>query len=119
MIDTNSVPGVTLDRWSAYPWTDGVQLEHLAPLDRLIVRTRNSTYTVLVLSPVAGEVLVRGGRFFPAFTRARVCGCSLGGACLKLRGIYTGFLLELEHEGRVIITTRIRAVETAPSPPAH
>ena len=100
----------SLDRWNQFCWSDGVQVDRLAPLDTLTVRTRNSCYEMTVVSPTAGEVLVRGGRFFPTFTRARVSGSSLGGGFLKMRGIYVGFLLELEHEGQTILTTRVQAV---------
>ena len=72
-----------------------------------------------VLAPTSGEILVRGGRFFPDFTRVRVSGSSLGGGCLKLRGIYAGYLLELEHEGMTVRTTRIQAVDRAVRPVVH
>lgn len=100
----------SLEAWSGLPWRDGVQLEATARLDTLQVRTRNTTYEIVVISPHSGEVIVRGGQFFPQPTRAVVAGSSLGGSCLKLRGIYVGFSLEILHEGTRIVTTRVRTI---------
>src|SRR2546430_8757440 len=87
-----------LDTWSAHDWTEGLQLETREDMDRLVVRTENSTYEITVISARAGEILIRGGRFFPEFTPARLAGSSLGGSFLKLRGIYVGFNLEVRSE---------------------
>src|SRR5512139_3066885 len=81
----------SLERWSTHQWRDGVQIPDVAPLDRLLVRTRNHVYDIIVLEPWRAEVLVRGGAFFPEFTRAQVSGSSMGGGFLKLHGIYPGF----------------------------
>jgi hypothetical protein len=102
-----------LDRWSGREWTDGVQVDDLAPLEQLVVRTRNTTYAITVLSPATGEVMVRGGRFFPEPTRVRVTGASLGGSFLKMRGIYVGFSVELWHEGETVVTSPVRSVAGA------
>jgi hypothetical protein len=40
-----------------------------------------------------------------------VNGCTLGGSCLKWRGVYPGFLMELQVGSEVIVTTRVRSVE--------
>ncbi len=103
----------TLDRWSAREWTDGVQVERLQPLERLVVRTRNSTYEITVLSPGAGEVMVHGGRFFPDPTRALLSGATVGGSCLKIRGIYVGFAIELRRDGETVITSPVRSIVSA------
>jgi hypothetical protein len=100
----------SLEAWSRLSWRDGVQLESTTRLDTLQVRTRNTTYEIVVISPHSGEVIVRGGQFFPQHTRAVVAGSSLGGSVLKLRGIYVGFSLEILHEGTPIVTTRVRAI---------
>jgi hypothetical protein len=99
-----------LQQWAERDWSDAVQLESMAGLERLSVRTRNTTYDITVISPRTGGVLVRGGRFFPVQTRARLAGASLGGGFLKVRAICPGFLMELLHEGRNIITTRVQSV---------
>jgi hypothetical protein len=101
------VPATTLDTWTAHDWSHGVLLSHLAPHDRLIVCTRNSTYEIIVM--------VRGGAFFPDFTPARVAGSSLGGGCLKLHGVYAGFQMELVADDLPVITTCVRTVTVLPT----
>jgi hypothetical protein len=109
------VPVATLDAWAAHDWSHGVLLPHLAPHDQLIVRTRNSTYEIVVVAPHTASVMVRGGAFFPTFTPARVAGSSLGGGFLKLHGVYAGFQMELVTDDLSIITTRVRTVSVLPT----
>ena len=99
-----------LDTWSSHDWNEGIQLETMQDLETLTVRTENSTYEVNVICGRTGEILIRGGRFFPEFTPARLAGSSLGGSFLKLRGIYVGFSLEIHFEKRLIITSRVRKI---------
>ena len=101
---------VPLDAWSRHAWADGVQLEELAPLEAVHVQTRNTLYEITVVDGKNGEALVTGGRFFPVPTRVRVNGCTLGGSCLKWRGVYPGFLMELQVGTEVVVTTRVRSV---------
>ena len=84
-----------------------MQLEAIPDMETLHVRTENSTYEITVICGRTGEILIRGGRFFPEFTAARLAGCSLGGSFLKLRGIYLDFRLEVHLDQRLIITSRI------------
>lgn len=99
-----------LDTWSSHPWTEGVQLETIEDMETLTVQTENSTYEITVISGRTGDILIRGGRFFPEFTPARLAGSSLGGSFLKLRGIYVGFSLEVHFEKRLIITSRVHSI---------
>ncbi len=102
--------GAFLDTWSGHDWRDGVQVESLEDLSRLIIRTENSTYEVTIISGRSGEILIRGGKFFPEFTAARLAGSSLGGSFLKVRGIYVGFNVEISVDSRTIITSRVRTI---------
>ena len=70
----------------------------------------NHTYEITVIHPPTGEVLVRGGEFFPERTLAHLSGASLGGAFLKLHGIYAGFKIELLAGGGRIITSPVRSI---------
>ena len=106
---------VTLDSWTTHEWRDGVHIPHLAPHDRVIVRTLNSTYEIVVLEPHTASVMVRGGMFFPEFAPAHVAGASLGGGFLKLHGVYPGFLMELVTDEYPIITTRVQTVSVLPT----
>jgi hypothetical protein len=90
---------------------DGEQFEALQDLETLSVRTRNSTYEIIVLRSSTGDVLVRGGPFFPEYTHARLAGSSLGGSFLKWHGVYVGFSMELQHDRQTILTTRVRSLE--------
>ena len=65
---------------------------------------------LIVLTPGTAEVMVRGGAFFPEFTRARISGSSLGGSFLKLHTIHEGFRMELAEGGRVVITSPVQDV---------
>ena len=105
-----------LDTWSSHDWSEGVQLETMDDMETLTVRTENSTYEITVISGRSGEILIRGGRFFPEFTPARLAGSSLGGSFLKLHGIYAGFQLELAARDQpVVTTTRVRTVTVVPA----
>jgi hypothetical protein len=102
--------GSSLDAWTAHDWRLGVQLENANALEAFVVRTANSTYEITVLSPATGEILVRGGAFFPVVTRARLAGASLGGSFLKRHGIYVGFRLEFVSEQTPIVTTPVQTI---------
>ena len=112
--DTQMPTGAQLESWSGYDWDDGVQVDALHELDHLSVRTRNSTYEILVRNPSSCDVLVRGGSRFPTYTPARLCGCSVGGTVLKRGGIYPGFRLELELDGRRLLTSAVESVDVDP-----
>src|SRR5262245_15900134 len=84
-------PAAHLDTWVERPWTDGVQVDALRDLDVLFVRTMNTVYHITVVTARTGEAIVRGGKYFPEPTRAVILGSSLGGAFVKLRGIYCCF----------------------------
>jgi len=99
----------TLDAWSSRDWSRGIDVTRLSPLDELIVTTRNSTYTILIVNPSTGDVKIRGGAFFPSFATARICGSSLGRGFLKRHVVHAGFCLEVTHqELGLIVTTRVR-----------
>jgi hypothetical protein len=104
-----------LSSWSTRDWSDGIHVADLPPLERLLVRTANSTYELIVLCPATGSILVRGGAFFPVFMPARLAGSSLGGSFLKLRSIHVGFRLELNTERGFIITSSVRSAAIAPA----
>jgi hypothetical protein len=120
--DTTITPTATavassalLDRWTAHDWRDGVRIDDLLPLDRLTVRTLNSTYEIVVSTPSTAEVVVRGGVFFPAFARVRLAGSSLGGSFLKLHSIHVGFRMELISERQSIVTSAVQGITIEPS----
>ena len=102
-----------LSAWSARDWSDGIHVGDVSPLERIIVRTANSLYEVVVLAPATGTILVRGGAFFPVFMPARLAGSSLGGSFLKLRSVHVGFAIEFAVDKRAIVTSPVRSISVA------
>ena len=109
-------PAAHLDSWVERPWTDGVQVDALRDLDVLFVKTMNTVYHITVVTARTGEAIVRGGKSFPEPTRAVILGSSLGGAFLKLRGIYCGFALEVYAIGTRIVTSSVQSVHFVEEP---
>ena len=108
---TQIASAALLETWAAHAWRNGLQLDTLDEMDRLVVVTHNSRYEITVISPRSHEILVRGGQFFTECRPARLAGSSLGGSFLKLGGIYVDFNLELNAGGQVIVTSRVRTIE--------
>ena len=116
MTNQDFVPSeAILDNWSLHPWTNGVQVDHMQDMERLEVRTRNSLYEITIIDGLSGEILLRGGSFFPELTPANLQGATLGGSICKLRGIYEGFLMEINVNGQRLVTTRVESVEVSRS----
>lgn len=106
---TEAVPAIAvLDNWAHAEWTDGCQIDELPALQTLTVFTMNHLYEIIVLASQEGRVRVRGGQFFPDWREASLAGCSLGGSFLKMRGVYTGFCMELCAGGEVIVTSPVQ-----------
>ena len=106
-------PVVTLDAWAARDWSGGCEFGQLLPMQLLSVRTCNTAYELLVLSPTTGEVLIQGGRFFPVRCPARLVGSSLGGSVVKLRWLQPGFGMELYARGQSIRTSQVQSIDVA------
>jgi hypothetical protein len=109
---TMMVPtAAVLSAWESHSWRDGLSLERLGALDRLLVRTLRSVYEIIVSSPNTGDVLVRGGEYFPSFTPARLVGSTLGGSFVKLRALHVGFRLEFTVGPQFVLTSPMQSVE--------
>ena len=109
--EQESIPaGANLDNWSEDPWTNGVQVDHMEDMEKLVVQTRNSLYEITIIEGRSGEILVRGGQFFPELTPARLTGATLGGSFCKMRGIYTGFRMEINASGQRTVTTPVESI---------
>ena len=78
--------------------------------EKLVVRTMNTLYEIIVIDGPRGEILVRGGQFFPELTPARLTGATLGGSFCKMRGIYPGFRMELHARGQRTVTTPVESI---------
>ena len=99
-----------LDMWSQEPWTNGIQLDRLNDMQSVAVRTLNNSYEIIVIEGRRGEILVRGGRFFPELTPARLAGATVGSCFCKMRGIYVGFCMEINANRQRIITSQVQSI---------
>ena len=79
-------------------------------MEKLFIQTRNSSYEIIVIDGQSGEILVRGGQFFPELTPARLAGATLGGSFCKMRGIYAGFRMEINANGKRTVTTPVESI---------
>jgi hypothetical protein len=102
--------GAILDTWFNDPWKNGVQIDKMDDMQRIHVRTIYSLYEITVIDGRGGDILVRGGKFFPELTEAQLAGATLGGSFCKLRGIYCGFKMELSHNGQRIVTSDVQTI---------
>jgi len=109
-METLVAAGPSLDTWSEYDWTNGVQFEDLPDFACLMIRTQFSVYQIVALNGRTGEIIVRGGAHFPAFTRARLEGSSTGGNLLKRLGIYVGLRMELRTGDQRLLTSRVQSI---------
>ena len=99
-----------LSLWPAEPLLDAIHLDSCLPFEHIAVRTRRTDYEVVVLPGSASEVLVRGGRFFKEFHRARLAGSTFGGSAIRMKTIEVGCPLELHMDGTRIVTSPIESV---------
>jgi len=95
---------------AAVPRDDSIQLDSCPQFQWILMRTRRSVYDLIVLSGKAGEVMIRGGSFFPEFQLATIVGSTLGGSAVKLGSICAGCHLELHVDGKSFVTSRIETV---------
>jgi hypothetical protein len=99
----------SLDSWLACDWSQGVHLPSLDEFQQVNVCTQNTLYEIIVINR-GGEVRVRGGRFFPEWTAARLAGSTAGGSCLKRLGINLGLRMEIEVDRRRIVTSPVCSI---------
>jgi len=116
-LQTEKVPaGAELDQWSGLDWKNGVQVDRMLDFECLEVETEEALYEITIICGRTGEVMIHGGKFFPESTPVFLCGSTLGGSFLKIRGIYSGFRMELQHEGYCIITPMVRTIRRIETP---
>jgi hypothetical protein len=101
----------------------GLQIRTLKRGSELTVRTRNSVYAMVVLSPLDQTVLIRGGHHFRSGTEATLLGSS------SLEEVHPGRISTLTSlgilaNGRGYVTSPVEAIECdcdfqlgAPPPP--
>ena len=89
---------------------EGIQLDDLRPMSRLIVHTRHSTYRLVVLGP-GPWISVQGGKHFPWASEVLFRGTCLDGTAPNASWLPVGRPMELwGYPGRVI-TSPVCAIE--------
>jgi hypothetical protein len=91
----------------------GIDVGSLPSGTEVVVDTRNSRYRLVILDGCGGNALVKGGRYFPQETAARIEGSTLGGSPLKIGWVGRGLFLELSVGGKRIVTSRVRSIRLA------
>jgi hypothetical protein len=103
----HSVPrGAILSFCSDNEWP-GIDFDQMPELTTLAVRTANSLYEITILDGSAGDVLVRGGRYFPERTATMLSGSSFGGSFLRGHWICPGMRLEFVPQPVEIVTRTV------------
>ena len=95
---------------SSYEEIEGVRLRQLTPFTTLLVQTTHSLYRIVVTD--GDRVYVQGGEFFPNPVSAYRDGSRVGLSALKLGWIAVGLAMEIQAEGRRVVTSPVRAIIT-------
>ena len=103
----------SLDAWLARDWSQAIHLGSLEEFQQLHVCTQNTLYELVVINQ-CGDVRVRGGRYFPEWTAARLAGCTAGGSFLKRLAINLGLQMEFELDRRRIVTSPVCTIAILP-----
>ena len=86
----------------------GIDLRKLPIGTKLEVFTKNSVYTMEIISP-KGEVKLMGGKRWPEFVYANIPGSTWGGTALKILWIGYGMHMEICVGDKTVTTTAVRA----------
>ena len=89
---------------------EGVRMDSLRPMSRLIVRTAHSSYRLLVLSPHP-SVSVQGGHFFHEPAEVLFRGAILGGTALRSGWLLVGYRMALWSPNGHLVTSPVRSIE--------
>ena len=107
----DSIPAAAiLDTWAKDAWNNGIQIDRMEDMQKIAVQTANSLYEIIIIGGHQGDILVRGGKFFPELTPAHLAGATMGGSFCKMRGMYVGFCMELSANRQRIITSPVETI---------
>lgn len=102
--------GQTLDSFAAESSNrEGVPVHALAEGAMLVVKTRHSSYRVVVVDGSQRLVRVQGG-VFPEPTTVRLCGATAGGSAVKIGWILVGLRMEFRVGTRRITSSPVHSV---------
>jgi hypothetical protein len=92
------------------PLLEGVTLMTLKARDKILVRTRNSVYEILMLDPESGRALAQGGEYFAEPVEAIVTGSTFGGCMLKVGWLGVGLRMEIYANGQRTVTSPVQSL---------
>jgi hypothetical protein len=98
--------------WHSNP-KNAVSLCDCDPFETCVVVTSRNVYDLVVLPGRGGEVLVRGGHYFPEFRHAILVGSTGGGSALKLNRIEVGLRMELRLDDKTVTTSQVQSLSTS------
>ena len=90
--------------------TQSLDVRTLSPGTPITVSTRNSTYRLVLRNAESQAVTVAGGRYQDEPAEGRVAGSSINGIFLAEGRIDVGMSMELEVEGRRVVTSRVQSI---------
>jgi hypothetical protein len=89
---------------------NAVWLDDCRPFETFVVITSRNVYDIVVLPGNCGQVLIRGGHYFPEFRYALLLGATGGGSALKMNRIEVGLRMELRLDDKTVTTSRVRSL---------
>jgi hypothetical protein len=107
---TQVIAASLLDTWIAHDWSGGIQLASLKDLTEIRIQTRNSLYEIIVIDHQSGEILIRGGQFFPERTAAYLAGSSRRGSFLKAGALHVGLNMEVMANRTTVVTSTMQSI---------
>jgi len=96
--------------------SDGLDFLSLEVGTTVTVRTRYSTYRLVVVDPERRRARVTGGQLFEEPTHVRLEGATAGGSAIKSGWIGIGLRLELTNESNRITTSPVQSLSVDPPP---
>lgn len=91
-----------------------VDITSLEVKDKVIFKTQNSTYEIIIMNPEKGEVAIMGGSRFPFHLTVFINGSTFGGSTIKPGYICEGMRVEIlrpYRPGEPLLTTEVKSIE--------
>jgi hypothetical protein len=101
---------LAFDRPATRTSDDAIHLGLCPQFETIVVRTCRSVYELIVLEGDAGDVLVRGGRKFPAFRRVRLDGSTASVGALKENTIVLCLRMRFRLGHRIVVTSPVQGL---------
>ncbi len=88
----------------------GVNIHKLKAGTKIIVTTKNSTYT-LEVTKNKGEIWAQGGKKLPERQKVYFTGSTFGGSMIKLGWIGLAMYMEMHFNNKILKTSSVRAAK--------